>query len=199
MATDRTDHDGASPGTAAPRSASAAGRRARPGVLVLLVVVAAAVVALDQTAKAWVLANLAPETPTPVLGSLLIFQRTANSGAAFSFASGSTWVFSLIAAAVVVFLVWFARRIRSVLWGLLFGLLLGGTLGNLTDRLLRPPGFGVGEVVDFIRIPVLPAIFNLADSAIVASMCLFVLLVLLGVGLDGVRRARAPRSGAPED
>ena len=71
----------------------------------------------------------------------------------------------------------------------LFGLLLGGTLGNLTDRLIRPPGFGVGHVVDFILVPwLLPAIFNLADSAIVISMCLFVLLTLLGHGIDGSRR-----------
>ena len=103
-----------------------------------------------------------------------------NSGAAFSFASGSTWVFSIIAAAVVVFLIWFARRIRSLSWAVLFGLLLGGTLGNLTDRLLRAPGFGVGRVVDFIQIPVLQAIFNIADSAIVTSMALFVLLTLRG-------------------
>ena len=72
---------------------------------------------------------------------------------------------------MVVFLIWFARRIRSVAWAALFGLLLGGTLGNLTDRLIRPPGFGVGHVVDFILVPwLLPAIFNLADTAIVTSM-----------------------------
>ncbi len=103
-------------------------------------------------------------------------------------------MFSIIAAAVVVFLIWFARRIRSLSWAVLFGLLLGGTLGNLTDRLLRPPGFGVGRVVDFIQIPVLQAIFNIADSAIVTSMALFVLLTLRGTGLDGVRR-----SGRPQD
>lgn len=154
-----------------------------------LVVVAAAVLAIDQLAKAWVLASLPPDVPQHVIGSLLIFRRVLNSGAAFSLATGSTWVFSIIAAAVVVFLIWFARRIRSLAWAALFGLLLGGTLGNLTDRLLRPPGFGVGRVVDFIQIPLLPAIFNVADSAIVTSMALFVLLTLRGTGLDGVRRS----------
>lgn len=191
MATDRTDHDGASPDTAAPRSASArpAREHVRPAVLLLLVAVAAVVIVLDQLSKAWALGALPEGVRTPVVGDLLAFQRVANSGAAFSLASGSTWVFSIIAAAVVVFLVWFARRIRSVAWGVLFGLLLGGTTGNLIDRLTRPPGFGVGEVVDFIRIPLLPAIFNLADTAIVSSMCLFVLLTLLGKALDGSRRA----------
>jgi signal peptidase II len=96
---------------------------------------------------------------------------------------------------VVLFLIWYAPRIRSFGWALLFGLLLGGTLGNLTDRLSRPPGFGVGHVVDFLQIPLLPAIFNLADSAIVTSMALFVLLTLRGVGLDGHRRGAASPSG----
>jgi signal peptidase II len=166
----------------------------RPAVLVLLVAVAALVLVLDQLAKAWVLAHLAADVPQRILGDLLIFRRVENPGAAFSIASGSTWVFSIIAASVVVFLVWFARRIRSVGWGVLFGLLLGGTLGNLTDRLTRPPGFGVGHVVDFLQIPLLPAIFNVADTAIVSSMVLFVLLTLLGTGLDGVRRTTAPRA-----
>jgi signal peptidase II len=94
---------------------------------------------------------------------------------------------------VVVFLIWFARRIRSLAWAALFGLLLGGTLGNLTDRLFRAPGFGVGRVVDFIQIPLLPAIFNLADSAIVTSMVLFVLLTLRGTGLDGARHGGRPQ------
>jgi signal peptidase II len=187
VATDRSGPDGASPDTAAPRSASGP---VRPGVLLLLVAVAAVVAVSDQLAKAWATANLPLGVPQQVIGDLLVFQRVANPGAAFSLATGSTWVFSIIAVAVVVFLVWFARRIRSVAWGVLFGLLLGGTLGNLTDRLTRPPGFGVGHVVDFILVPwMLPAIFNLADTAIVTSMCLFVLLTLLGRGIDGSKRS----------
>ena len=75
-------------------------------------------------------------------------------------------------------------------WAVLFGLLLGGLLGNLTDRLLREPGFGVGHVVDFIQIPLLPAIFNMADVAIVSSMVLFIILTIRGVGLDGVAPPR---------
>jgi signal peptidase II len=158
-------------------------------VIALLVVIALVVLAADQLVKAWVVATLPEGVPHHVLGDALIFEHVANPGAAFSLATGATWVFSIIAVAVVVFLVWFARRIRSVAWGVLFGLLLGGTLGNLTDRLTRPPGFGVGHVVDFILVPwLLPAIFNLADSAIVSSMCLFVLLTLLGRGIDGSRR-----------
>lgn len=186
MVADIQGPNGASPDTAAPRSASA---RVRPRVILLLVSVAAVVAVADQLAKAWAVATLPEGVPRPILGEFLLFQRVANPGAAFSLATGSTWVFSIIAVAVVVFLIWFARRIRSIAWAVLFGLLLGGTLGNLTDRLTRPPGFGVGHVVDFILVPwLLPAIFNIADSAIVTSMCLFVLLTLLGRGIDGSKR-----------
>jgi signal peptidase II len=70
----------------------------------------------------------------------------------------------------------------------MLGMLLGGALGNLTDRLFRPPGFGVGHVVDFIYVPwMMPAIFNIADSFICIAMAFFVVLTLLGVNLDGTR------------
>ena len=186
MAAEIHGPNGASPDTAAPRSVSA---RVRPRVILLLVAIAAVVAVGDQSAKAWAVATLPEGVRRPILGDVLLFQRVANPGAAFSLATGSTWVFSIIAVAVVVFLIWFARRIRSVAWAALFGLLLGGTVGNLIDRLTRPPGFGVGHVVDFILVPwLLPAIFNIADSAIVTSMCLFVLLTLLGRRIDGGTR-----------
>lgn len=186
MPTDPNGPVGASPVTAAPRSASGS---VRPSIIALLVGVAAVVAIADQSVKAWVVATLPVGEPRRIIGDALVFDHVANPGAAFSLATGATWVFSIIAVAVVVFLIWFARRIRSVAWAVLFGLLLGGTLGNLTDRLIRAPGFGVGHVVDFILVPwLLPAIFNLADSAIVTSMCLFVLLTLLGRGIDGSRR-----------
>jgi signal peptidase II len=121
-----------------------------------------------------------------VLNDVLHLHFVRNPGAAFSLASGSTWIFSIIAAAVVVFIIWFARRIRSLAWGLVFGLLLGGVLGNLTDRLLREPGFGLGHVVDFISTPwMLPAIYNVADMSIVTSMAIFMILTIRGIGLDG--------------
>lgn len=123
----------------------------------------------------------------PVLGEILQLHFVKNSGAAFSLASGSTWFFSIVAAGVAVFIVWYARRIRSMSWAILFGMLLGGTLGNLTDRLFREPGFGLGHVIDFVQVWGFPAIFNVADSFIVASMGLFIVLSLRGVRLDGTR------------
>src|SRR5690606_9517811 len=89
--------------------------------------------------------------------------------------------------AVTVFIVVFARRIRSLGWAILFGMLLGGTVGNLTDRLFREPSFGLGRVVDFIQVWGFPAIFNVADIFIVSSMGLFVILSVRGIRLDGTR------------
>ncbi len=129
-----------------------------------------------------------------VLGAVLQFHFVKNSGAAFSFASGSTWIFSIVAALVTVFIIWYSRRIRSIAWAILFGMLLGGTTGNLTDRLFREPGFGLGHVVDFIQVWGFPAIFNIADSFIVASMGLFIILSLRGVRLDGRRAVRPTES-----
>jgi len=158
--------------------------------LIALVVVALAVYALDQGSKYLIVANLNENDQIEVLGTLLQFRFVRNSGAAFSLASGTTWIFSIAASAVTVFILYFARRIRSIGWAVLFGMLLGGTTGNLTDRLFREPGFGVGHVVDFVQIAGFPAIFNIADSFICASMVLFVILTVRGVHLDGSRTVK---------
>jgi signal peptidase II len=176
-----------------PRDGSAATLSVR--ALVVLACVAVVVYALDQITKALVVANLPEHRPFEVLGDLLTFQFVRNSGAAFSLASGSTWIFTIVATAVTVFIVVFARRIRSTGWAVLFGMLLGGTLGNLTDRYLREPGFPNGHVIDFLQIPLLPAIFNIADVAIVSSMAVFLFLTLRGVGLDGQRHTDHHQAG----
>lgn len=155
--------------------------------LAILAAVALCVYLIDQIAKVLVVSNLFEGQQIEVLGQLLQFHFVKNAGAAFSIGSGSTWIFSIVGIGVLGFVIWYAPRIRSTAWAVLFGLLLGGLLGNLTDRLFREPGFGVGHVVDFLQIPLLPAIFNLADVAIVSSMALFLILTLRGVGLDGRR------------
>lgn len=155
--------------------------------LAILAVVALCVYLIDQIAKVLVVSNLFEGQQIEVLGQLLQFHFVKNAGAAFSIGSGSTWIFSIVGIGVLGFVIWYAPRIRSTAWAVLFGLLLGGLLGNLTDRLFREPGFAVGHVVDFLQIPLLPAIFNLADVAIVSSMALFLILTLRGVGLDGRR------------
>jgi signal peptidase II len=172
-----------------PAPTSTATEASAPKVRVLalgvLALVAVCVYALDQAAKFLVVENLTERQPVEVLGQFVQFYFVKNAGAAFSLGSGSTWIFAIIASAVAVFIVVFAPRIRSLAWAALFGLLLGGNLGNLTDRLLREPGFGVGHVVDFIQVQYFPAIFNVADMAIVASMVVFIVLTVRGIGLTG--------------
>lgn len=148
---------------------------------------AAAVLVLDQLAKWLVVTGLTEGTSVPVVGELLRFTFVRNPGAAFSLGVGATWIFAIIAATVAVVIVVLARRIRSWGWAVVLGLLLGGTLGNLGDRLFREPGFGTGYVIDFLQLWGFPAIFNLADVAITAAVVMLVILVLMGIGFDGER------------
>ena len=159
-----------------------------PRALGLLAGVALVLYGADQIAKYLITTRLELGETVAVLGDALQFHYVTNSGAAFSFATGYTWILSVVAIGAIVFIIWFAPRIRSLGWAAMFGLVLGGAFGNVTDRLTRPPGFGVGHVVDFIQVWGFPAIFNIADIAIVSAMGLFLLLSLRNIGLDGVRR-----------
>jgi signal peptidase II len=176
-----------------PATEQEADARPRPkgriavAALLLLAAIALGVYGLDQLTKFLITSRLAENDVVPLLGPVLQLHYVSNSGAAFSFATGFTWIFSIVAVGVVVVIVWFARRIKSLAWATMFGLVLGGAIGNLNDRLFRPPGFGVGHVIDFISIYGFPAIFNVADVAITTAMALFILLSLRGVGLDGSR------------
>jgi signal peptidase II len=166
---------------------------------VLLAIVASGVYAFDQVSKYLVVTNMYEGERIPVIGELLQFFFVRNSGAAFSLGEGMTWIFSIVAVAVSIFIVVFARRIRSTGWAVLFGLLLGGNLGNLTDRLFREPSFAQGHVIDFLQLWGFPAIFNIADVAIVSSMGLFIILTLRGIGLDGTRQTTKPATAEPDE
>ena len=164
----------------------------------IIAILAVLVLAADQFTKHLALENLPYEQPVPVIGDFLIFYLVRNPGAAFSLGESVTWIFTIALAAVAVAIVWLAAtRIRSRLWAVALGLLLGGVLGNLTDRLLREPGFPVGHVVDFINTPwMMPAIYNVADIFIVSMMIGVALLVLVGLHLDGSRERRTTASEA---
>jgi signal peptidase II len=142
------------------------------------------VYALDVASKAIVAAHLAYHPPVTVVPGVLDLELTRNPGAAFGMAGGATVLFTLVAVVVVAVIVRTARRLGSSGWALVLGLLLGGALGNLTDRLLRSPGPLRGQVVDWIHLHHWP-IFNLADSAIVVGVVLALLLSAKGVRLDG--------------
>jgi signal peptidase II len=165
------------------------------------VLAATAVVALaaDLATKQLTLANLTPDEPVRLLGGALWLSLTRNSGAAFSLGSGYTWVFPLITVVVIGWIGWMASTLRSVPWAVSLGLVLGGALGNLTDRVFRAPGPFVGHVVDMISVfgpygQYFP-VFNLADSALFCGVVLAVLLELAGRRRDGVRVDR--RTGEP--
>jgi signal peptidase II len=165
----------------------------------LLALIAAVVLAADIVTKVVAVAQLEGREPVEVLGGLVYLQLLRNPGAAFSFATGYTWVLTIIAIAVVVVIVRVARRLRSTGWAVALGLVLGGALGNLTDRIFRSPGPLQGHVVDVVSLlapdgRVWP-VFNLADSSIVTGGVLLVLLALLGRELDGTRSGQAGRTG----
>ena len=165
----------------------------------VLVAVALLVYAADVISKVIVVATLTENVPVRVAGSLLQLDYLRNPGAAFSLgADGYTVVFTLIAAAVIVAILRIARTLTSGRWAVALGLLLGGALGNLTDRIARSPGPLRGWVVDFIQLPHWP-VFNLADSAICCGGALMVLLTILGVHPDGQvgrEASRGPHRGA---
>jgi signal peptidase II len=157
----------------------------------LLLGLALAVLALDVGTKLLVVATLSDREPLRLLGGALYLTEARNTGAAFSFAEGATVVFTLVAVAVVVVIVRSARRLFSTGWAVALGLVLGGAVGNLIDRVFRDPGFLRGGVVDFISLfdpfgRVWP-IFNVADSAIVCGGVLGALLAFRGIEFDGRR------------
>jgi signal peptidase II len=158
--------------------------------LPLLLAVAAVVLGIDSATKALVVAGIEPGHPVRIVGDVLTFTLVRNSGAAFSMATGMTWLLALVAVAVAVGVIRYGRRLRSVWWALGLGLVLGGTLGNLIDRFFRSPGPLRGHVVDFIAVGHWWPVFNAADSAIVCGAILLVALTTFGFEPDGSRTAK---------
>ena len=138
----------------------------------------------DQATKIWALRTLTPGDPVEVIGDFIRLNLIRNAGAAFSIGNGATWIMTLIACGVLVFILATARRIGSRGWAWALGLLLGGSLGNLTDRMVRSPGPGRCHVVDFIDYFGL-FIGNVADIAIVGAAALIGVLAMRGIGVDG--------------
>jgi len=190
-------HAGADVGAGANSSAPPRRRR-----VVVLACVAAFVLAADIVSKSIIVAHLRPDQPVHVLGDIFELLLTRNPGAAFSVGTGETAVFTVIAFGVIVYIARTARKLYSVGWAIALGLLLGGAMGNLGDRIFRSPGLFRGYVVDWIGVvPRYYPIFNLADSAIVCGGILTVILALRGYHLDGTRSvddARADQTGADE-
>jgi signal peptidase II len=173
----------------------------------LLAVIALSVVALDLITKIIAVALLTPGESPRILGGLVYFSLIRNPGAAFSMATGMTWLLALVAIGVVVVIIRMAPRLRSTAWAVSLGLVLGGACGNLIDRIFRSPGFLQGHVVDFVSVfgpnaQYFP-VFNVADSAITIGGISLVVTALLGIDFDGTRtkdrkKDAAPSSGTPQ-
>ncbi|KXK61378.1 signal peptidase II [Micromonospora rosaria] len=170
------------------------GGRARPRVVAILFGLALFLLVADQLLKDVALAGLEDrDEPVRLLGGAVYLTLVRNSGAAWSIGSGYTWVFPMITTGVVAWICWMALRLRSLPWAISLGLVLGGALGNLGDRIFRAPGHFVGHVVDMVSLfdpygRIIP-VFNLADSSLVCGVILAVLLELTGRQRDGTRLA----------
>ena len=130
---------------------------------------------LDLATKAWAVEQLAHREPIKILGTFFQLTLVRNPGAAFSFATNATLLLSLFGIIALLGITYFAPRITSKGWSIVLGLVMGGILGNLMDRIFREPGFLRGHVIDWMQLPNWP-IFNIADSAIVVAAALSMVL-----------------------
>ena len=153
----------------------------------MLLIVAAIVLAVDIVSKVLAVRLLTPGQPVPIIGDTVTWTLVRNSGAAFSMATGYTWVLTLIATAVVIGIIWMGRRLVSPWWALGLGMILGGAMGNLVDRFFRSPGPLRGHVVDFFSVGWWP-VFNVADPSVVGGAILLVALSVFGYDFDTVGR-----------
>ncbi|MFU8853138.1 signal peptidase II [Micromonospora sp. SL1-18] len=190
--------------TAAPpaRSGTAESRPGTPRSRTVGILLGVALLSLvaDLVTKQLALSSLTGRGPVSLLGGTVYLTLTRNSGAAWSIGADHTWVFPLITFGVIAWIGWMALRLRSLPWAVSLGLVLGGALGNLTDRIFRAPGHFVGHVVDMISLfdpygQVWP-VFNLADSSLVCGVVLAVLLELTGRQRDGGRAGVEPAETA---
>ncbi len=162
------------------KTPSFSSRSARGRLLALTAVPAVLIIALDQWTKRVVETQMTLGERIDVVGTWLQWHFIKNPGVAFSIGENSTWVATLLASAITIAVIVVALRSRHAVWSLAAGLVLGGAVGNLIDRLFREPGFGVGHVVDFIAVGSFPR-FNVADSAVCVGVGIALLLLLRGI------------------
>jgi len=130
---------------------------------------------LDLATKIWAVNNLSFKSNIKVIGEFFQLTLVRNPGAAFSFATGATIFLSLFSLTVMIAILYYSPKITSRGWAVVLGLVLGGILGNLVDRIFREPGVLRGHVIDWLQIPNFP-VFNIADSAIVVAALISVVL-----------------------
>lgn len=170
------------------------GRR-RVGVLL---VVAAFVAALDQVTKVIAVETLGDGSVTPIIGDVLQLRLVRNPGAAFGIGTNLTVFLAVVMVAVIIVILRMSRRLANLPWAIGLGGLLGGAIGNFSDRLFREPGPLRGHVIDFLELPRWP-VFNIADSAIVGGAILIAFLSFRGIAHDGSHREQPGEAGSGGD
>jgi len=191
------NRSGSEPTSAGPPGSGARRRLSLRTVLIVVVAVGVLLLIADQVTKNWAESNLPLLRPQPFLGEFLQLTLLYNSGAAWGMGSGITPVVTVLQLGIVVgVLVFTVKAVRSTWYAIAMSLILGGALGNIHDRLLRPPGPFRGEVVDFLQLPNWP-VFNVADMAVVGGAILVILLGVIGVPADpAVAEAEAAEKAA---
>lgn len=142
------------------------------------------VVVIDQLTKHWAVTSLPGRDPVHVVWTLQ-WNLAFNSGMSFSKGKSLGVVIGFIALVVTAYVGWMVRRNTSKLVAVAAGLVMGGALGNVVDRIFRNRAWMRGSVVDFIDFQWFP-IFNVADMAVNVGAALFVIWSLVGA-----RRASA--------
>jgi len=138
--------------------------------------ISAVIVLLDQVSKAWALRDLADGRIIHVIWTMQ-FNLTFNRGMAFSRGTGIGPIIGVIGLVVVVLLLLSLRRADNTLTRVATGLIIGGAVGNILDRLFRGSGWMRGAVVDFIDFQWWP-VFNVADMAIMIGAATMMVAML---------------------
>ena len=149
----------------------------------LAFVIAAGVIVADQLTKWWAVATL-PGDPIVVIDGFFQLRYHTNTGAAFGMFPGAGSIIALLAVAAAVVIVLLVRELSGTLENIAMGLVLGGAVGNLIDRVFRGDGLLDGGVVDWVDFSFFPA-FNVADSAITVGAGVAIIVAFLLEGRDG--------------
>jgi signal peptidase II len=153
------------------------------------IIVSTGIFGLDLATKNWAESYLRYAPDIKVIGEFLKFSYSTNSGAAFNVLTEATLILTTLKMVVAGLLIYFIRQVTSLRWAIAMSLLLGGVLGNLFDRIFRPPGVWRGEVIDWIELPNWPT-FNIADSAIVIAGISLALLATFNIPFRDDRENR---------
>lgn len=144
------------------------------------------IILVDQVTKFWAEQALSDGQRIPVIGDFLSFVLVYNPGAAFSFGTGNTWLFTIFSIVVIIAITWVLKECRSKAWGITLAVILGGAVGNFIDRIFRDPSFGQGHVVDFINYNGW-FVGNIADIALVLGVLALIVIELRGIPFGGTK------------